>query len=96
MDSAAYENDSVYIIHANNKAYTVSPHAAMRMVQRFIPEEMIIEALENGTVTEQAHGSDLYERQIYDDALEAVIVVRVVVDEETGTIVTVIDDTEED
>jgi len=86
----------VYIIHANNKAYTVSPHAAMRMVQRFIVEEMIIETLQNGTVIEQAQGNDLYEHQIYDDTLEAFIVVHVVVDEETRTIVTVIDDTEED
>jgi hypothetical protein len=96
IDSATCENDSVYIIHANNKAYTVSPHAATRMVQRFIAEAMVIETLENGTVTEQAQGSDLYEHQLYDDILEAFIVVRIVVDEETRTIVTVIDDTEED
>jgi hypothetical protein len=68
----------------------------MRMVQRFIPEEMVIETLKNGTVTEQVQGTDLYEHQIYDDTLEAIIIVRVVVDEESRTIVTVIDNTGED
>ena len=83
-----------YIIRANNKNYTVSVHAAKRMVQRFIPEEMVIETLENGTIMEQAHGTDLYEHSIFDPTLEDMIIVRVIVDETTRTIVSVIDDNE--
>lgn len=83
-----------FIIRANNKDYTVGDHAARRMIERFIPEEMVVETLENGTMTEQPHGTDLYECEIYDTTLEAVVIVRVVVDEETKIIVSVIDDTE--
>lgn len=82
-----------FIIRANNKDYLVSDHAAQRMLQRFITEEMIVETLENGTLIEQSQGTDLYEHQIYDDILESVIIVLVIVDEIAQIIVTVIDDT---
>jgi hypothetical protein len=85
-----------FIIRANNKDYTVSDHAARRMMQRYISETMMIETLENGTMTEQPHGADLYEHQIYDETLEAMVIVRVVVNEEARTIVSVIDSTEQD
>jgi hypothetical protein len=85
-----------FIIHANNKDYTVGIHAARRMRERFIPEDMVIETLESGTVVEQPHGTDLYERQIYDETLETSVIVRVIVDEKNRTIVSVIDDTEEE
>lgn len=85
-----------FIIHANNKDYMVSDHAAKRMRERFISEELIIETLENGTVFTQAHGIDLYEHEIYDIYLEAMIIVRVAVDEENRVIVSVIDDTDLD
>jgi hypothetical protein len=84
----------VYIIRANNKTYTVSPHAAMRMLQRYISEEMLVEALENGAIIEQEHGIDVYETRLFDEVLEQTVIVQVAVDEETETIVSVIDDTE--
>jgi hypothetical protein len=83
-----------YTIRANNKDYTVSDHAARRMRERYIPEEMVVEALENGVWVAQPHHTDLYEHEIYDDILDTMIIVRVVVDEKTRTIVSVIDDTE--
>jgi uncharacterized protein DUF4258 len=80
-----------FILRANNKDYTVSDHAARRMLERFISEEIVIETLENGALIEQEQGNDAYEHQIYDETLEDIIIVRVVVDEENGQIVTVID-----
>lgn len=74
---------------ANRKTYTVSDHAAERMIQRFISEPMIVETLEHGAVIEQEHGIDLYEHQI-DDGDEWLII-QVAVDEEKRVIVTVID-----
>jgi hypothetical protein len=82
-----------FIIRANNKDYIVSSHAAERMMQRFITEEMVIQTLENGTLTQQARGTDLYEHQIFDETLEEYVIVRVAVDEEAHLIVTVIDHT---
>lgn len=85
-----------YIIKANNKDYVVSPHAAMRMLQRGIPESLVILTLENGTITEQSHGTDLFEYSVYDDTWEETITIQVVVDENNQIIVTVIDQTQED
>ncbi len=85
-----------YVIRANNKSYEVLPHAARRMVQRYILEETVIAALEKGTVIEQPHGTDLYEYGYYDSDLEDVVIIRVVVDEFNLAIVSVIDDTDFD
>jgi hypothetical protein len=82
-----------YVLRANGKDYEVTAHAARRMVQRAIPEAMVIETVEQGTVTEQPHGTDLYEHQIYDTTLDEMVIVRVVVDEENRRIISVIDDT---
>lgn len=81
-----------YTIYANNKAYTVIDHAARRMLERFISEEMIIETLERGALIEQPHGTDLYEHQIYDEYAEDIRIIRVAVDEVTKEIKSVIDD----
>lgn len=78
-------------LKANRKTYTVSDHAAERMVQRLITETMIIETLEQGAFVEQAHGIDLYEHQI-DDGDEWLII-QAAVDEENQVIVTIIDET---
>ncbi|MCL4249081.1 MAG: DUF4258 domain-containing protein [Anaerolineae bacterium] len=83
-----------YILRANNKDYTVSYHALQRMIERSIPEEMIIAALENGSLIEQPHGNDRYEYQLYDEDLEDIVIVQVIVDEASQTIVTVMDVTE--
>ena len=56
-----------FIIRANNKDYEVSLHAANRMMQRGISEEMVVATLEYGEFYQQAHGTDLYEYQLYDD-----------------------------
>jgi hypothetical protein len=85
-----------YTIHANQKDYEVTPHAANRMLERGITEEMVINTLENGEITEQEHGTDLYEYQSYDLEWDDIVIVRVVVDEEDQIIVTVIDVTDED
>jgi len=85
-----------FLIRANNKDYTVGDHAARRMRERFILEEMVISTLENGAMTEQSHGTDLYEHQVYDEILEAIVIVRVVVDESNRIIVSVIDETDVD
>ncbi|MBC8170067.1 MAG: DUF4258 domain-containing protein [Anaerolineae bacterium] len=85
-----------FIIRANHKDYTVTYHAAQRMLERYISEEMIIDTLENGELIEQAHGIDLYKLPIYEDILEAMVIVRIAVEETSRTIVSVIDDTGED
>ncbi len=85
-----------YIIRASNKDYLVSPHAAARMLQRGITEAQIILTLENGTIIEQSHGTDLFEYSIYDDRWEETITIHVVVDENNQIIVTVMHQTEEE
>lgn len=85
-----------YIITANNKDYLVSPHAATRMLQRGISEALVILTLENGTITEQPHGTDLFEYSVYDEMWEETITIQVVVDENNQIIVTVINPTEEE
>lgn len=83
-----------FIIQANNKAYTVTDHAALRMLQRYISEALVVQTLEKGSIMEQPHGTDLYEYETFDETLEAVIVIQVVVNEDEKTIVSVIDNTE--
>lgn len=63
------------------------------MLERGIPEEWVVETLQNGSVRTQSHGRDRYEHQIYDDIIEAMILVTVVVDEADRIIITVIDET---
>jgi len=65
------------------------------MLERFISDELVIKTLENGHITEQPHGRDLYEHQIYDQILEIMVIVQVVVEEDVRIIVSVIDDTSE-
>lgn len=85
-----------YIIRAGNRDYLVSPHAASRMLQRGISEEWVILTLENGTITEQSHKTELFEYSFYDDLWEETITIQVVVDEHNQIIVTVIQSTEEE
>ncbi len=85
-----------YVIRANNKDYVVSTHAAARMLQRGISEAQILLTLENGTITEQPHGTDLYEYTFYDATWEETITIQVVADENNLIIVTVIVHTQED
>jgi len=85
----------VFILRANQRNYVVSEHAAKRMIERFISEELIVAVLEYGTVIDQPHGRVLYEHSVDDEIIEGVIIIGVVVDETTNTIVTVIDNTEE-
>ncbi len=84
----------VYTLRANNQTYTIGDHAARRMRERFITEEMVIAALENGTITEQAHGVDLYEYPFFFEATEETIIVQVAVLIEKCFIKSVIDDTQ--
>jgi hypothetical protein len=69
-----------YTIIANGKAYTVSLHAANRMLQRGITEVMVVATLENGTIRVQERDTDLYEYQWFDASLQDYIIVQVVVD----------------
>ncbi|HEX2619703.1 MAG TPA: DUF4258 domain-containing protein [Phototrophicaceae bacterium] len=82
-----------FVIHASHKAYTVSYHAARRMMQRYISEDMVIATLENGALNHQPQGLDVYRYLIDDDLLETTVMVRVVVNESTRMIVSVIDET---
>jgi hypothetical protein len=82
-----------YTIIANNKVYTVDPHAAQRMLQRGISEAWVIETLEQGDVTTQPNGRDRYELQKWDDEWEETVIIQVIVEEQNLLIVTVIDDT---
>lgn len=79
----------------NRKRYTVGAHAAKRMIQRAISEEMIIRTMEEGSINELYH-SDHYEHAFFDETLNETIVIRVVVDERQRFIRTVIDLSEED
>jgi hypothetical protein len=83
----------MYTITANNKTYTVDPHAAIRMIQRGIEESWVIETLENGTITEQANGRDSYEFQKWIEDWDETIIIQVIVEEDILLIVTVIDST---
>jgi hypothetical protein len=79
----------------NRKRYTVGAHAAKRMMQRAISEDMIIRTMEEGSINELYH-SDLYEHAFYDEALGEMFVIRVVVDEQRRFIRTVIDLSDQD
>jgi hypothetical protein len=82
-------------IWVNRKRYTVGAHAAKRMIQRAISEEMVIRTLEEGAINTLYH-SDHYEHAFYDDTLQETVVLRVVVDEQRRFIRTVIDLSDED
>lgn len=84
-----------YMIKASNKEYLITQHAASRMLQRGISEAWVILTLENGTITEQPHGTDMFEYSIYDDRWAETIIIQVVVDENNRIIVTVISYTQE-
>ncbi|MDQ7027514.1 MAG: DUF4258 domain-containing protein [Anaerolineae bacterium] len=82
-----------YTITANNKTYTVDPHAAQRMLQCGISEAWVIETLETGAMTTQANNRDRYELQKWDDEWEETVIIQVIVEEANLLVVTVIDDT---
>jgi hypothetical protein len=84
-----------FTIRANNKEYVVGDHAARRMRERFITEDMIIKALENGTIHLQPHGVDLYEYEYFFEETGEYIVVQVAVLEENQFIKSVIDVTDD-
>ncbi|MDX1993610.1 MAG: DUF4258 domain-containing protein [bacterium] len=83
-----------FTIVANNKTYTIIDHAALRMLERDITEQMVIDVLENGMLTTQPHGRDVYEAEIVHPDLGETLVVQVVIDEAKRIILTVIDITE--
>jgi Domain of unknown function (DUF4258) len=83
----------VFVIHANHKSYLVGDHALKGMRQDGITEEMIIEALEQGDMIEQAHGSWKYERQV--ETGDHFVIVVVITTEEDNFIKTVYDDSRE-
>ena len=62
----------VFILRANQRNYVVSEHAAKRMIERFISEELIVAVLEYGTAIDQPHGRVLYEHSVDDEIIEGV------------------------
>lgn len=84
----------MYRIFANQTDYWVTSHAARRMLQRGITDEMVIDVLENGEMTSQPHGTDLYGKEVYDELSEEWLFIEVVVDEMNHIIVTVIDNSD--
>jgi Domain of unknown function (DUF4258) len=83
-----------FIIRANNKDYVVGDHAARRMRERFISEEMVIETLQRGDMTQQPHGVDLYEYTLFFEETQETVIIQVAVIEEKRFIKSVIDDTQ--
>lgn len=85
-----------FIIRANNKDYTVGDHAARRMRERYISEEMVIETLERGDVMQQPYGVDLYEYTFFFEETSETIIIQVAVIEGERFIKSVIDDTQDE
>lgn len=81
-----------YTIRANHKIYEVSAHAAARMRERDIAEEMVIITLEEGSLYLQHHGIDRYEYEFVEE--DRVRIIQVAVDEPNRIIVSVIEDTD--
>lgn len=65
------------------------------MLQRGISETLVILTLENGTISEQPHGTDVYEYTFYESTWEETITVQVIVDENNLIIVTIFVDTQD-
>jgi hypothetical protein len=86
----------MYLIRIRNIEYEVSVHAAKRMLQRFISEEMVIETVEQGMLIDQPHGIDLYEHQLYDPEDQQMRIIRIAVNLNERTIVSVFDDEDTD
>jgi hypothetical protein len=80
----------VYELTANNKRYTIIEHAAERMLQRGITDEMVIDTMENGDVITQPNGRDRYEKEI-DLPDGSYMIVQVIVEENEKEIITIID-----
>lgn len=85
----------MYTIEANNKVYTVLPHAAQRMIERAIDEAWVIETLEQGDMTEQGNGRYSYEFQKFVEDWQEIIIIQVITNEDELLIITIIDSTEE-
>lgn len=81
-------------IVANGKTYSYSTHAMERIEQREIHEEWIIECIESPDfMSVDRGGNDLYHRVIttHEGMVHPLIVV---IKEESGTIITVMEDTQ--
>ncbi len=85
-----------FTLQVHRKTYLVGDHAARRMIECGISEDMIVRTLEDGLIIDQNHHSDLYEHTFYDDLLQDTFTIRVVVDEVQRLIMTVIDLTPDD
>jgi hypothetical protein len=81
-----------YNIRANHKTYEVSEHAADRMRERDIAEDMVIITLEEGSLYLQHHRIDRYEYEFVEE--DRVRIIQVAVNEPNRIIVSVIEDTE--
>jgi hypothetical protein len=64
------------------------------MLLRNISEQMLIDTIEQGTLTIQDHGTDLYEMEFDLEDEHIWLIIQVVVDEFERIIVSIIDDTE--
>ncbi|MCB9456008.1 MAG: DUF4258 domain-containing protein [Anaerolineaceae bacterium] len=83
-----------YIIRVNGIDYLITDYAAMRMLQRYIIDDMIIQAILRGELIEQAHGRDILEVQFWDDDTQQTRIIRIIIAPDTHTVITVYDDSD--
>jgi hypothetical protein len=70
--------------------YTVSDHAKVRMEDRPVTADEIRQTLEDGTCREQAHGTDICEKEFWVEDVQEWKEVKVIVDRDAKRIVTII------
>jgi hypothetical protein len=70
--------------------YSVSDHAKVRMEDRPITVSEIQQTLEDGTCREQAHGTDICEKEFWIEDAQEWKEVKVTIDRDAKKIVTVI------
>jgi hypothetical protein len=70
--------------------YTLSDHAKVRMEERNVTASQISQTLEDGACREQSHGTDICEKDFWDEEKQVSREIKVVVDRDIKEIVTVI------
>ena len=75
-----------YTLAVNRKTYIVTDHTALRMLERYVTDAMIVDTIEQGDWSQQENGRDRYEREVILDGQMALLIV--IVDEQEQRIIT--------
>jgi hypothetical protein len=72
-----------------NVTYVIRAHAAMRSLQKNVPDSLIVKTVETGNLIMQEHGTDKYELQHYDEERQIWRMITVIIKQEEQAVVTV-------